>query len=122
MQFYWFLIGVLAVWRATLLLGSEAGPWDLLKRMRGSVSGTMPGNLLGCFYCLSLWVSIPFALLLGETWRSRVLLCLAFSGGAIIIERAVHHESFTSMPVYHEDEENPHVLRQEHDPEPIHRS
>jgi hypothetical protein len=43
--------------------------------------------LLDCFYCLNLWVSAPFALLLTSSWREGLLFWLALSGGAILLER-----------------------------------
>jgi hypothetical protein len=40
-----------------------------------------------CFYCLSLWVSAPFAMMLGSQWEDRVTLWLALSGAAILANR-----------------------------------
>ncbi|HXP62645.1 MAG TPA: hypothetical protein VN829_19250, partial [Dongiaceae bacterium] len=42
---------------------------------------------LDCFYCLSVWVSAPFACWLGESWRERILLWLSFSAGASLLEK-----------------------------------
>lgn len=42
---------------------------------------------MDCFYCLSLWIALPFGILLGETWKERLLLWLALSGAAILLER-----------------------------------
>jgi hypothetical protein len=122
MQFYWFIIGVLAVWRLSFLLVAEAGPWDLFKGMRRRLAGSVFGDLANCFYCLSLWVSVPFGFLLNGTWKGRLLLWLALSAGAIIIETAVHRGTFMSTPLYHEDQEEPHVLRQAHARESVHHS
>jgi hypothetical protein len=36
-----------------------------------------------------LWVAIPFALLVGESGREKLMLWLAFSAGAILLERLV---------------------------------
>jgi hypothetical protein len=41
-----------------------------------------------CFYCLSLWVAAPFAVLGAGSVVSGVVDWLAFSGAAILIERA----------------------------------
>ena len=59
----WFLISALAVWRATHLLHAEDGPWDVFLRLRRLSGEGMIGRLFDCFYCLSLWVAAPFALL-----------------------------------------------------------
>jgi hypothetical protein len=44
--------------------------------------------MLDCFYCLSLWIAVPFAWILAATWRERALVWLALSGGACLLERA----------------------------------
>jgi hypothetical protein len=88
MSFYGLLLGVLAVWRVTHLLNAEDGPWDLVVRLRQRVGDGFFGRLLDCFYCLSLWVAAPFAVLLGGAASEVVLLWLAMSGGAALLERA----------------------------------
>jgi hypothetical protein len=99
MWFYWLTLGGLAVWRLTHLLQAEDGPWDLIVRLR-TVSGTgFWGRLLGCFYCLSLWIAAPFAWFLGQGVKERFLLWLAFSGAAILLERKT-----TLGPYWREEE------------------
>jgi hypothetical protein len=83
-----FLIGCLAVWRITHLLWGEDGPGDIFVRLRKLAGESLFGRLLDCFYCLSLWIALPFAWALGVSWPERALLWLAFSGGAILLERA----------------------------------
>jgi len=75
------------VWRVTHLLQAEDGPFDLVFKIRKSVGNGFFGSLMDCFYCLSLWVALPFAMYLGKTWFERVLLWLALSSGAIIIQK-----------------------------------
>jgi hypothetical protein len=79
--------GTLGVWRITHLLEAETGPWYLLDRLRQRVAAGFWGSLLGCFYCLSLWVSVPFTLFLVGEWRERLLMGSALSAGAILLER-----------------------------------
>lgn len=100
------LPGVLAVWRVTHLLSAEDGPWDLLVRLRRRAGDGFWGDLLDCFYCLSLWVSLPFALLLAEGWRGRLLSWLAFSAGAILLERATGRAPAAPPAFYLEDKED----------------
>lgn len=83
------LLGVLGVWRITHLLNAEDGPAGLLARLRRVVGDGLLGELLDCFYCLSLWVAIPLAWVLGEGWRERLVLWPALSAGAILIERLI---------------------------------
>lgn len=81
------VIATLAVWRVTHLLWGEDGPWDLFVRLRRLVGNGFFGSLLDCFYCLSLWVAVAPGWLLGHTWVERILLWLALSAGAILLER-----------------------------------
>ena len=81
------VIAILAVWRVTHLFWGEDGPWDLIVRLRRLAGNSVVGNALDCFYCLSLWIAAPMAWLMGHRWQERVLLWLAFSAGAIFLER-----------------------------------
>jgi hypothetical protein len=85
--FYWFVLGALGVWRVTHLLNAEDGPWDALAGLRKWAGDGLLGKLLDCFYCLSLWVAAPFAVCLAQGWRHGLLLWLALSGAAILLER-----------------------------------
>lgn len=85
---YDLLLGVLAVWRITHLLQAEDGPWDVVVRLRARAGDGFWGALMDCFYCLSLWIALPFALLFGAGWIEQALLWPALSGGAILLERA----------------------------------
>ncbi len=96
MCWYWLVLGALSVWRLTHLFQAEDGPGELLARLRRSAGSGFWGALLDCFYCLSLWVAAPFAVLLGADWRERLLLWLALSGAACLLERATGHRE---MPV-----------------------
>ena len=82
------LVVTLAVWRLTHLLWAEDGPGDIFVRLRRLAGDGFFGRLLDCFYCLSLWVAVPFAWLLGGTWLDRGVLWFSLSGGAILLERA----------------------------------
>ena len=88
MEFYWLILGVLAVWRITHLLNAEDGPWNLLARLRIIAGHGFFGGLLDCFYCLSLWIAAPFAWILSDGWKHGLLLWPALSAAAILLERA----------------------------------
>jgi hypothetical protein len=82
-----FLLAALATWRVSALLVREDGPYDLIARVRKAMANTMPGRALECFYCTSLWVAAPPAFwLAGVTWRW-VVVWLALSGAASLLER-----------------------------------
>jgi hypothetical protein len=103
--FYWFVLAMLGVWRVTHLLQAEDGPWDALFKLRKFAGESFFGKLLDCFYCLSLWVSLPFAWAIGEGWKHRLLLWLALSGAAILLERASGGLREPTIAPYVEDQE-----------------
>lgn len=81
------IIAIGAVWRITHLFHAEDGPWAIFLRLRHWAGGSVLGQALACFYCLSLWFALPVALYYAPTWFEAGLYWLAFSGGAIVIER-----------------------------------
>lgn len=82
-----FVLGALATWRVAHLLAYEDGPWDVVARRRAALGEGGPGRLLDCFYCLSFWVAAPIALLVASDPLLWVLVWLALSGAASVIER-----------------------------------
>jgi hypothetical protein len=87
MRFYCFVLGLLTVWRITHFLQAEDGPWDVVIRLRQFVGEGFWGKLLDCFYCLSVWVAVPIACLVGQSWKERALLWPSLSAAAILLER-----------------------------------
>jgi len=81
------LLSALAIWRLTHLLSLEEGPWSVFLRIRQGVGHGFWGQLVNCFYCLSVWVAAPFAYLLPVTWAGRFIAWWALSGAAILLER-----------------------------------
>jgi hypothetical protein len=104
MRFYWLVLGVLATWRITHLLQAEDGPWDFVVHLRRAAGTGFWGQVMDCFYCLSVWIALPLALVLGGTWGERVLLWPALSGAAILLERA--SAGGPSAAAYHRDKDN----------------
>lgn len=96
MHFYWLMLGVLAVWRITHFFNAEDGPFNVGVRLRRMMGSSVFGDLLDCFYCLSVWVAIAFALWIGSDWKEISLLWLAFSGGASLLERLTSHNEHDS--------------------------
>lgn len=112
MYFYEFLLGTLSVWRITHLLQAEDGPWDAVVHLRRSAGTGFWGQVLDCFYCLSVWIAAPFAIYLGETLSQRILLWLALSAGAILLERATDRGRGATPALFIEESEDEYVLRQ----------
>jgi hypothetical protein len=106
------VLGALAVWRVTHFLHAEDGPADVSRRLRASAGAGFWGRLLGCFYCLTLWISVPFAVVIGSGVTEMVLLWLALSAGAILLERLTQAALGPAPAVYIEQrEESDELLR-----------
>lgn len=99
------LIAILATYRLTYMLNSEAGPADIFGRLRTRVgvrydefSNPVATNWLAegilCYFCLSVWISFAVAALVLVLWllgrmdlATLVLLPFALSGGAAFLKR-----------------------------------
>ncbi len=108
-----FILAVLATWRVTHLLASEDGPADLIVRLRALLGQSLAGRLMDCFNCLSLWIAAPAALFVARRLLDWVLVWLAVSGGACLLQR-LDREPVVLEPVSQPSEEEAyHVLRSE---------
>lgn len=83
-----FCVGALATWRITHLLAAEDGPADAVARLRLWAGSGPAGQLLDCFYCLSVWTAAPVAAAVARRRRDTPLTWLALSGAACLLERA----------------------------------
>jgi hypothetical protein len=83
-----FALASLASWRVTLLLAEEDGPGGAVVRLRARLGTGQLGQLMDCFYCLSVWVAAPFSLTVARRRRDAPLVWLALSGAACLLERA----------------------------------
>jgi len=106
MRFYRLLIGILSVWRITYLLNAEDGPWDVVVHLRRMAGDGFWGQLLDCFYCLSMWIAAPFAVYLGERLGERILLWPTLSAGAILLERTTDRGHSEPPAFFIEDSED----------------
>ena len=106
-----FILGALCVWRVTHLLHAEDGPGLVLLRLRRA-AGHGLGQLLDCFYCLSLWIAAPAESILATNWKKGVLFWLAMSGAACLLERATRERDPFAGLVHEQRREDSHVLRQ----------
>jgi hypothetical protein len=82
-----FALASLATWRVTHLLAEEDGPGDVVVRVRARLGDSTAGDLMDCFYCLSVWVAAPLSLTLARRARDAPVAWLALSGAACLIER-----------------------------------
>jgi len=86
-----FLLCTLAVWRLSYLLSQEDGPFDVVIKFRKLLGHSFFGSLLDCFYCLSLWISLPLAVLISNQWLEGIIVWLALSGAACILFKLTDH-------------------------------
>ena len=101
----YFLLSVLAIWRITHLIGKEDGPFDIIFLLRRKAGMGFFGTLLDCFYCLSIWISLPFGIWLGNTWWEMLLNWWALSGAACLLEKltTIKEKTNTAGPHFQED-------------------
>ena len=88
MNWFVFILMGLVTWRLTHLLSKEDGPFNMIFLIRKQLGQGFFGTLLDCFYCLSIWTSLPLALIYGKGWSEVMLLWLALSGFACLLEQA----------------------------------
>jgi hypothetical protein len=77
------------------LFVNEDGPWGLLAHLRTAATAIGLGRLIACFLCASVWVAVPFALLLTRG-LDLIILIPALSGGAILLQRATEEKETAS--------------------------
>ena len=82
-----FCLAALAVWRLTHMIVEEDGPWRAIARMRTKLNATAFGRLMHCFFCLSLWISLPLAVWLNGGWIGIAVHWLALSGAACLFQK-----------------------------------
>ena len=114
MRLYTLLLGLLGVWRVAYMLHAEDGPADVFLRVRRRLEAGAFAAIVGCFYCLTVWVAVPFAWLaaslVGASWLETFLLWPALSAGAIVIERLTSRDAVATVR-YQEDRES---IREDH--------
>jgi hypothetical protein len=97
------ILAVLATWRITHLIHTEDGPGDVVRRLRVAIGDGWIGKAVACFYCLSVWIAIPFAVAVGHGVGEILLAWPAFSGGAILLERLTTRETSPTPAAWEED-------------------
>jgi hypothetical protein len=106
MNILYLVLSIPAVWRITHLFSKEDGPFDIVFRIRKKAGNGFWGSLLDCFYCTSVWVSLPFAFWLGTSWAEKLLSWPALSGAVCLLEQATTHAKTIhkqDIPDYKED-------------------
>jgi hypothetical protein len=94
-----FVVAALAAWRLTHLFAKEDGPADAIVRGRARLGDGIVGRLLDCFYCLSVWIAAPLALLVCREPLDRLVTWIALSGAACLLERITDADEGTRKAV-----------------------
>lgn len=101
MSIFLFLVMALACWRITHLFSKEDGPLNIIYLLRKKAGAGFFGSLLDCFYCISVWVALPFGLWQGNNWWEKLLYWWALSGAACLLEQTTANKD--DLPDYKED-------------------
>lgn len=90
----WLVLTVFAVWRLTALLAYERGPFAVLTETRRLMVKLGLGRLVGCFYCLSVWMSLAI-LLVFPVSATTPLVVLGVAGAVAFMERVLARDATT---------------------------
>jgi hypothetical protein len=85
-----FVLCALATWRLTHLVVEEDGPFDLIVRVRAWLGDSQGGRAMDCFYCSSLWLAAPLALLVSSDAEDWAVSWLALSGAACLLQQMTY--------------------------------
>lgn len=102
-QPFTFLIFALAVWRISSLLVNEDGPFDIFIKLRWKAgvrfdkesepygTNVISKGLL-CVWCVSVWIAGVGAILISANFLEYIVLVLALSAAAIMVECLVNRK------------------------------
>lgn len=107
-------IGALCVWRLTHLLHAEDGPFNAFASLRQRAGNGFWGQVMSCFYCLSLWLAMPVALLIDVAFPRCFVIWLTLSGAACLLEQATGHNNMPAL-IYEETKESTQCAAAVHD-------
>lgn len=88
-NWFWLVAAILSVWRVASLLCYESGPFEVLTAFRKVMFRLKMGGVVQCFHCMGVWVSIAAVLIVFTPAPASIIMMLAVSGGASIIERYI---------------------------------
>lgn len=96
-----FLIASLAVYRLSMMIAFERGPWNAFIELRGAVWRFVQGRSdhwlwkgVNCPLCISFWLGWLVALALPwQGWAWYVLSALALSGVTVAVVEVTSDES-----------------------------
>ena len=90
------LMATLATWRLAHLLSLEDGPFGVVLWLRQRAGSGLLGQAMDCFFCISLWLAAPLALVVVPGVLAApghwLLAWWAVAGGAGLLHKATHRE------------------------------
>lgn len=88
------LIGPIVIWRMTHMMQEENGPFAVFARIRAFIASHTSDRVGGvnegynCFKCLSVWLSMLYAVGLSDSFAQWVAITFFLSGIAIFLNLA----------------------------------
>jgi len=96
MNWWTFIVASLAVWRLSVLVTEEEGPFSAFMLLRSKVDyyqHTWVGRGLNCFWCVSFWFGLAeagvWAYITGASVVAAIGTGLALSTAAILLHRVM---------------------------------
>ena len=78
-----YLVAITAVYRLAYMLANEDGPFDVFSWWRNKLGQeAWYGRGFHCVLCMSFWLSLPAAILVGLPW---FIGWLGVAGGVLIV-------------------------------------
>lgn len=86
----YFILAMLATYRVARMIALEDGPFDIFSRLQDHVDQkTWVGRGLRCVLCVSFWLALPAALLVGPADPRELLLLWGGIAGSVMIVHKV---------------------------------
>lgn len=87
MLIFWTVAAILTNYRLSRALAREDGPFDAFSELRERAGQrNWIGRGLHCALCLSFWLAVPLAWLVGfSNWREAVLLWGGIAGATVVV-------------------------------------
>lgn len=86
------------------MISAEDGPFDLIVKWRKFLGDAILGKMMDCFYCLSIWIAVPFGIWLGRNVAEKIIMWIALSGAACLLEQATTNKNAPGKVAYHEED------------------
>lgn len=103
MNFFYLAIAILSCYRLAKLISWDDGPGEIFFRLRlragtydygeNGKPRTFMGSLLGCPYCVGIWIALPIVIFLYGLDEMTFILWMAVSGGQFLLQCLGESES-----------------------------